>query len=518
MLPRLSFACCSMVLLGMIVTTASSADGDEPTPPEPVTKARLEEILPGFAEYVEQSRQEWDVPSVAVAVVFDDQIVWWKGFGERGGGVSGRPDLKTVYAIGSTTKAFCGATLAQGVDAGHFAWDTRVVDLFPRFRMSDSWVTREMRVDDLLAQHSGMPTQALSTMASMGYSRDEIIAAMGWVEPVSSFRSEFAYVNSPHLVAGKMVAQASGVPSWEAAAFQSLLEPLKMGRTTWTAAGLDGDANRAPGHVKVEGKVRAVKAGPFPYVLGPAGGLNSCLEDMSHWVRLQLNNGTFEGKRIVSQENLEVTRSPQTVIDSNRFYCMGWISHVRKNHRFIWHNGGTPGHKTFVGIEPDQKLGLIVLSNLGDTEMPDAVGFKFFSLVHQAEELDYSTFFKQLQESAQHEESSEAKPDRLPPPPANRLIGSYSTPAMGAMTVEDDDDGLSIRFVKPNLTARLLPRDGAVFAFRYSDGWLDEIGWNEGGTIYFRQNEQGIYDTFDIRVGDPGQGATFHAKRAAESE
>lgn len=63
-------------------------------------------IMPEYEAYVEQARQDWGVPSVAVAVVHKNQIVWWRGFGDN------PPDLDTVFAIGSTTKAFAAATLA----------------------------------------------------------------------------------------------------------------------------------------------------------------------------------------------------------------------------------------------------------------------------------------------------------------------------------------------------------------------------------------------------------------------
>lgn len=506
----------SAMLLGLIWLVAPNSSEAEPSPPKPVTKARIDQILIGFDRYVEKSRLEWEVPSVAVAVVLEDQVVWWKGYGDRGKSVAGPPDLKTVYAIGSTTKAFCAATLAKMVDEGHFTWDSRVVDDYPSFRMADPWVTREMRVSDLLAQHSGMPMQSLSLMAAMGYSREEVIQAMGWVEPVTSFRAHYAYVNSPHLVAGKMVAQSCGTKTWEDALNRILLKPLRMNRTTWTEAGLDSDPNRAPGHARVEGQIREIKAGPFPYVFGPAGGLNSCLDDMSHWVRMQLHDGTFEGTPLISEQNLAVTRAPQTVLSDDVFYCMGWLSHVRKNHRVIWHNGGTPGHTTWVGIQPEHKLGLIVLSNLGGTQMPDAVGLKFFSLVHDSDEVDYSTVFKKRHEQSVAETPDEAGHATIPPPDASRLTGDYHCPALGKMHISSAGAGLAIRFLRPDLEARLVHLDGAAYQIRHEQGWLADIGWSDGGSVRFTQTEAGEYDAIDLHLGESGEGATFRAERVSQ--
>ena len=126
-----------------------------PAQSQPLSKETILEAMPAYEEYVEKARRDWGVPSVAVAVVYNDEMIWSKGFGE------GPPDDETVFAIGSTTKAFAAATLALMVDEGGPGWDAKVVDHLPGFAMYDPWVTREMQVDDLHAQHTGMTQQAL---------------------------------------------------------------------------------------------------------------------------------------------------------------------------------------------------------------------------------------------------------------------------------------------------------------------------------------------------------------------
>ncbi|HSG69452.1 MAG TPA: serine hydrolase, partial [Planctomycetaceae bacterium] len=253
-------------------------------------------------------------------------------------------------------------------------------------------------------------------------------------------------------------------------------------------------------------------------VFGPAGGFNSCLHDMSHWVRMQLNNGEFEGERLISEKNLEITRTPQTIVSAEFFYCMGWIFHQRGNHRVIWHNGGTPGHTTWVGLQPEHKLGLIVLSNLGDTQMPDAASFKFFSLVHNSDEIDYSTMMKQNRSAAEVNPRAVQQEETLSSPPASRLTGRYDTPALGEIKVDAKGNELTIRFVKPALEARLVHRDGAAFGIQFTDGWLAEIGWTEFGNVRFLQSEQGEFDGLQIHLGEKGDGATFRAVRQKDDE
>ena len=468
-----------------------------PAQSQHLSKEKVLEAMPAYEEYVEKARQDWGVPSVAVAVVYEDEMIWWKGFGDT------PPDEETVFAIGSTTKAFAAATLAMMVDEGGPGWDAKVVDHLPGFAMYDPWVTREMQVDDLLAQHSGMAQQALSGMGAMGYSPDQIVAAMRWVKPITSFRSSYAYVNSPHLVAGKLVAKWAKAPNWEAVLQDRILDPLGMESTTWTAEGLDGNPNSASGHARVDGKVKKIAAGPFPYTFGPAGALNSNLHDMSRWLRMQLNGGEFEGKRLVSEKNLMVTRTPQTVLSPSAFYCMGWLAITSNGHPIVWHNGGTPGHTTFVGMQPQDKLGVIILSNLGGTQMPDAVGIRFFDLVRGYEGPDYNSIFL-----AGHKQPT--FPPVLDKGFLPEMAGRFHHPALGDMRVGEDK---SIVFEETRLKAVLNPIGPNLFEVRVTSGWLADIGWGRIGEAFYKPEGIGKPASFTLSIGEPNEAGVFEALR-----
>ena len=93
--------------------------------------------------------------------------------------------------------------MALMVDRGKFKWDDRVVDLDADFRLKDPWVTREFRMFDLLAQRSGLPPYANDALGILGLDRTALIRSLRLVEPVSSFRSTFAYTNITHILAGR---------------------------------------------------------------------------------------------------------------------------------------------------------------------------------------------------------------------------------------------------------------------------------------------------------------------------
>ena len=67
-------------------------------------------ILEGLADFVEEMLAEWKVPGAAVAVVQDGEIVFMKGFGTREVGEELPVTPDTLFAVGSTTKAFTTLT------------------------------------------------------------------------------------------------------------------------------------------------------------------------------------------------------------------------------------------------------------------------------------------------------------------------------------------------------------------------------------------------------------------------
>ena len=110
----------------------------------------------------------FDVPGVAVGIVNGDKLVYGKGFGVRSKNGGAPVDTKTVFQIGSTTKAFLATAIGIMVDRGKLRWDDRIVDLYPDFQLMDPWVTREFRLFDLLAQRSGLPPYVNDVFGMLG--------------------------------------------------------------------------------------------------------------------------------------------------------------------------------------------------------------------------------------------------------------------------------------------------------------------------------------------------------------
>jgi CubicO group peptidase (beta-lactamase class C family) len=227
----------------------------------------VKDLIPSLEAYATKYMRAFDVPGAVIGIVSNDELVYSKGFGTRR--KYGDPvDSKTVFQIGSATKAFLAATLAIAVDRGRIHWDDRVVDLDPNFQLKDPWVTREFRIFDLLAQRSGLPRYANDGLALFGLDQTALIRSLRFIEPVSSFRSTFAYTNVTHILAGRMLAKLDGLPDWNAVLKRDLLNPLGMTESSFTAQAIAAAPNHADGYrYTPEGSEPAPFTQLFPYDL-----------------------------------------------------------------------------------------------------------------------------------------------------------------------------------------------------------------------------------------------------------
>ena len=156
------------------------------------------------------------------------------------------------------------------------------------------------------------------------------------------------------------MAKAAGAANGDTVFQQELFDPLGMKDSSYTAAAIEAATNHAQGYRwSPEGTTEVPFTQLFPYDFGGAGDINSTIEDMARWVRLQLGNGTFEGRRIVSPENLAFTHTPKVAISDKLFYALGWVIQQ------------TPNGETNVGF-PDA-IGLWTLDRILDNPEVDHV-------------------------------------------------------------------------------------------------------------------------------------------------
>ena len=417
--------------------------------PGPAGAVDFDAVLARYETYAVKGMKGWQVPGMAVAVVRGDRIVYAKGFGTRRYGAELPVDKNTVFQVGSTTKAFTVALMAGLVDEGKVGWDDRVIDHFPDFRMYDPWVTREFRIHDLFAQHSGLPPYAGDLQAFLGFGRERIVHSLRYIKPVYSFRDKFSYVNNLFVAGAGLEERVTG-KSWEDLMRERILVPLKMTRSSLDQAGLTETENHAALHLLADGKPMVIEPGSplmaWPYIYGPAGGLNSTAVDMARWASAQLHGGQGAA-RIFSREAAAAMHAPRTPILPGQLpdaYCMGWLATPLSKTDVTWHNGGTSGICSFVGFSEDLDMAVVVLTNLGGHKLADALGLQFFEMMSGNETADWNKKFLATPDEEEEPDTDTALPG-LPGLPLKEYTGDYVSPVHGSLTVQTRGKGLLLR-------------------------------------------------------------------------
>lgn len=483
----------------------------------PETVAAVEALAPDLEAYIEAGMKDFDVPGTAIGIVVGDTLVYAKGFGVRAKSDDRAIEPATIFQIGSTTKAFLATTMAIAVDKGLFAWDDKVVDLFPDFQLLDPWVTREFRMFDLLAQRSGLPPYANDDLASFGYDEAAKIHSLRYVAPVSSFRTTFAYTNITHLIAGRIVANVEGAEDWFAVLDKEILDPLGMDQTTYSAEAIEAAPNHARGHrYHPDGTTEIPFDQLFPYDFGGAGAINSSVEQLVPWLRLLLDDGTFDDEAIVSPRNLAATWTPRVALSDAVTYANGWINLATPNGTVTWHNGGTDGFGAFVGLDRARKIGVVVLTNETNVGFPDAVGLWTFDRLQDNPEIDHvaNMLKSHVAASVAQDETFTIPDDAQPPPAFGPLVGDFASPVFGKATLSQADDDLLLRLAETGAGIRLSPWDGGVFTFKLAaDGefasMAEILGPAPRGFAAFVTGSDGRPDTLRLTFAD-GQAYDFH--------
>ena len=480
---------------------------------------KIEDLVPEIEALVAEGMAAFDTPGLAIGIVAGDRLVYAKGFGVRGHG-AGAVDTRTLFQIGSTTKAFLAATMAIAVDRETMSWRDRIVDLDPDFRLADPWVTREFLALDILAQRSGLPASVNDMYGILGASQAEMIASLRAVPPDTSFPSAFAYTNITHTLAARIVAERLGAVDWPEALRREILEPLGMVDTTTTLAGIADAPNHAVGHLWNSGG--GAVAVPFvhamPYAFGAAGAINSNVEDMARWLRLLLADGTFEGKRVVSAESLAVTRAPRVPIREGSAYAMGWIATSTPNGDLFWHNGATFAFGAFVGMSRAHDVGVVVLANQTHVGLPDIIGLWVLDRLLGNPAEDPVDDISAARSAAVEAEAAAVRmfappEDARPPIAVGSLAGDYANPVFGAARLVVGARGAELALAT-GARLRLDPWNGDIFTVvPVGEGEMAAVAANLGpnplGFVQFRIDSSGRYRGFDLRFATDSQDFGF---------
>lgn len=403
---------------------------------------------------IEAELAAFGVPGMELAVVHRGEVVFAGGFGTRAAGQDLPVTADTVFAHGSTGKAFTSFLVGTLVDDGLLEWDRPVRDYLPDLRFYDPVTSDRLTVRDLLCHRSGVIGWDLVWLANPDLDRAELVRRIRHMPPFRDFRQSFLYFNLGYVAAGYLAGVVAN-STFEAEVQKRILDPLGMTRTYMSAAEVTSLDDFASGHVTGPG-------GPvvIPHQetasMTPAGGIHSCATDTARWLLCLLNEGRYEERSLISPATLREIQSTQIAaagvvvpqgVDVHG-YGLGWIVATYRGRRHLAHGGGIHGFATRLELVPSESLGVAVSVN-AQSPLAGRVASHVVDLLLGVDESDPSLAplgtppsMPQAPAQAGVESSPPARP---PSGPLSDFQGEYGHPALGLLTVEPEDDGLAAR-------------------------------------------------------------------------
>jgi CubicO group peptidase (beta-lactamase class C family) len=400
---------------------------------------------------------------LAIAVVQDGRVVYAKGYGFRDLENKLPVTTETLFPIGSITKSFTALAFAILKDEGKVDWDQPVRSYLSEFQMYDPVATEQATPRDLFSHRTGLPRHDLVWYSS-DFSRAEMAARLRNLKPNKGFRSAYQYNNLTIMTMGYLEGKITGL-GWEGNIRQRIFAPLGMTHSNLSIEEIEKTKDHA---LPYQLKKDLVTKVPYHNIdaIGPAGSINSSVDDMSHYLSFQLGDGKYGDKQIVAASELREMHSPQTTIPDpppqfslpglgHFSYGLAWVVTSYRGHNLVWHNGGIDGFYALLSMLPEDHMGVVVLTNMPNGQAPEVLAYNVYDRLLGLDALPWFERFKDLQakEKKQKEEAKKNKTTdrRTGTHPSHALadyVGEYQNPGYGSVNVLLRGDALEISFNK----------------------------------------------------------------------
>lgn len=405
-----------------------------------------------FNRLLDQAVTHEHLPGIAMAVVEDGEVVFTGTRGERQAGQGEAINPDTLFKIASNSKAMTAALLARLVDRGLLRWDDPVIKYLPQFRMHDPWVTQQMQVRDLLIHNSGLGLGAGDLMLwpePNRFTRQDIIAGLAHLKPVTSFRSGYAYDNLMYVVAGEVAAAAGGKP-YDQLLREEVFVPLGMDRCQVGAWSVTTVGNVAQPHTRKDGRsvVRGADGDRSSDLTSmAAGGIRCSLRDMTRWMQVLLDPARVPGwLGAVQRRALWTAHMPMPLGERQRrwddahvsAYGYGWRLSDMDGQWKVAHTGTLSGMYSSLALLPDRKVGVVILINSDAEDARTALmqaALKHYTAPDDGADVEHYLSLL-AQERAGRREAGQVRPDtraRRPAPLRTTAAaqGRYRDPWLG---------------------------------------------------------------------------------------
>lgn len=436
--------------------------------------ARTKSVLTGM---IEKAISERGVPSISIALVRGDSIVWTAAFGYANVRTKTPATPETIYSTGSTFKSVTATALMQLVEAGKLDLDQPVnrylgdVQVKDRLQSEKAVTSRHM-----LSHQSGLVAGAV-TKPLWGRQLPKTLEAM--VSGLYSIRApetKYEYNNFAYGMAGLMIEKISGT-DYQSYMLEHILKPLGITTAHPVVPSPEMVELMALPYMPGGAEGKPTPVAQVHFDVYPAGDIYLTAADMARFLAMQLNDGMFRGTRIISVASAKAMREPP--YGGNYGFGLGVRKDPATGHTIIAHTGGIPGQSSNMMGDVDAKVGVYYMSNSG---APGSIGEAALKLLRGE---DFTP-------------PPDRKPIAVEPKVLDTYVGGYEAGDLRFM-VTREGNALVLRQVGAPTPMRLLAETPTRFFTRGQDV-----------TVTFASGQDGTIDTLVIATG----GEPIRAKRS----
>ncbi|HSV02762.1 MAG TPA: serine hydrolase [Phenylobacterium sp.] len=373
-------------------------------------------------------------------------------YGPRMKGVPGQVGPDTIFEIGSMTKVFTSLLLAIAVQKGEVSLDEPIQKLLPPSVHAPERNGRQITLIDLATHTSGLPRlptnfkpkDPLNPYAD--YTVEDLYAFLTSYQLGREPGAKYEYSNLGGGLLGHLLARRAG-GDYETLVRTRIAGPLGMTSTAITLT----PALKAR---MAQGYTAALEPTPnwdLPTLAG-AGALRSSAADIATFLAAELGFEPTPLKAAMAAQLAPRRPGPAP----NMQTALAWLISSVNGRQIVWHNGGTGGFRTFMGFDPQARVGVVVMTNAATSRGGDDIGLHLLS--------GYPLLPAPPPRSAHHQIT-------LPPEALQAFVGQYDFAPAASVFITRDGAQLFAQLTGQG-KAPIFPEGANAFFYKVVDAQL----------------------------------------------
>jgi CubicO group peptidase (beta-lactamase class C family) len=412
-----------------------------------------ENRLNGIDQEIETLLKSYNAVGLSVSIVENDKIIYSKGFGYRNLEKKLPTTENTVFPIGSATKAFTASLLGMLATNDKISLKEKPSLYIPELQFYNEKMNDLIEIEDLLSHKSGLGSLDGSLILFPDNNKLKTIERLKYLKPNGKINDSWIYSNMGYTIAGAIVEQVTN-ESWDNNIKSKIFSPLDMNHSFTELKEMENTNNFSFGYGMSDGKTEKVLYEDY-YSYSPAGAIKSTSNDMANWMRIWLNNGKFNEQQVLPEAYIKNATSihnimPQDGADENVYLFgdgFGWRVQSFKGHYKVNHGGNTSGFSSQVVMYPNDKLGIVVLSNQQNSILPYIVADVITNrmlVLPKTELTKYPVAVNEINKI--DKEIKELNKDKIPTHKLSEFCGKYCNKGYGTFEIVQENNSLYIVF------------------------------------------------------------------------